>query len=87
MRDFLDAILAFIGAASLSDDEFASIDTEGFSVGVYTIDVYNAILSIVDDRELVSTTRDRLRYLFLAKGVEVEESSRAKSNIFLGGEL
>ena len=69
-------------SASLSDDEFATITIED---QVYTLETYNALLAILDARELVSGTRDRLRYYFLARDVDVSESSPGKSNILLGG--
>ena len=84
IRDFLNAILAFIGAASLSDDEFNSLDLE---VQTYSVEVYEGLLSVLDSREMVSNTRDRLRYYFLARGVEVQESSAGMSNIWAGSVL
>jgi hypothetical protein len=76
--------LAFIGAASLSDEEFESLDLE---VQSYTVEVYDALLGVIDDRELVSTTRDRLTYYFQARGVSVTETSEGRSNILVGGDL
>lgn len=84
MRDFIDAILAFIGAASLSDSEFATITQ---TTQELSVDLYTEILAVVDARESVSNTRDRLRYYFLAGGIEVEESSAGKSNIYVGSVL
>lgn len=84
MRAILDAILAFIGAESLTDSEFDSIDLEDASNDV---DNYNALLAILDLRESVSSMQDRLRYYYLAKGVSVSEVSSGKSNILVGAEL
>jgi len=81
MRDFLDSILEFIEAASLSDEEFDSIDLDEQA---YNIETYDALLTILDDRETVSTTRDRLRYYFLAKNVAVPSSIPARSNVWIG---
>ncbi len=81
MRAILNAILTVISAASLTDDEFSALTIES---APFDINTYNALLAVLDAREVTSTTRDRLRYFFLAKGVEVEESSAGKSNIFLG---
>jgi hypothetical protein len=44
-------------------------------------------LAIVDARELVSNARDRLRYYFLARSVDVSESSTAVSQIYAGDVL
>jgi hypothetical protein len=85
IRSFLDAILAFIETATLTDEEFESLEVEE---QVYTQEVYEALLAVLDERETVSTTRDRLEYYFLARGVEVEASSvEAKSNVYLGSSL
>lgn len=84
MRDFVDAILIFIGAASLSDSEFASLAS---SLQIYTVELYTELLAIIDARESVSGTRDRLTCYFLARGVEVSASSPGRSNIYIGGTL
>ena len=81
MRAFLNAILSFIGASSLTDVEFDALSIETYG---YDLATYNALLAVVDARESVSDTRDRLRYYFLAKGVAVSESSSGKSNILIG---
>lgn len=82
MRDFINAVFSFIGASNLTDEEFESIEIESQT---YTSELYEALLEIIDARELVSGTRDRLTYFFLAKGVSVSASSPAKSNILIGG--
>lgn len=87
LREFFDNIFTFIGAPSLSDVEFNSINTTGLVVNVYSLALYNQLLPIIDGRELVSNTRDRLRYTFLARGVSIPESSPGKSNIFIGSPL
>lgn len=84
MRAFLDAILAFISAASLSDAEFSTITLQNQD---YSAETYLALLSILDSRETVSGARDRLKYYFLARGTEVVETSTAKTNILVGGVL
>jgi hypothetical protein len=84
MRDFLDAILSFIGASSLTDDEFESIELENTNDQVAN---YNALHTILEDREAVSATLSRLEYYFSAKGVSVSEADSASSNIFVGAPL
>ena len=84
MRDFLNAILSFIGASSLTDQEFSDLEIESYA---YDAPTYEALLAVVDARESVSNTRDRLRYYFLARGVSVSESSAVKSNILVGAVL
>lgn len=84
MRAFLNAILAFIDAASLSDVEYASIE---LTEQEYTQETYDALLTIIDERETVSNTRDRLRYYFLARDVVISESIPAETNIYAGDVL
>ena len=84
MRDYLDAILSFIGASSLTDLEFGSLSIESASLNLET---YEALLGVVDSRELLSNTRDRLRAYFIAAGVSVPSSDQGKSNIYVGSEL
>lgn len=85
MRDFLNQILAFIGATSLTDEEFAT-----FTVSTQTYDetLYTEIQTLLIDRNAVSGTRDRLKYMFLARGVSVGDAlASGKSNILVGGVL
>jgi hypothetical protein len=86
MRAFLDAVLSFIGATSLTDEEFAYCE-EQIEDTSDNVANYNTLLGVLDLRESVSSMKKRLEYYYLAKGVAVEESSNAKSNIFIGGEL
>jgi hypothetical protein len=88
MRDDLNDILSFIGAESLTDEEFNSISLE------YTDDpiaVYEALISVLESRENVSLLPSRLRYFFLAQGIDLglpENSSASRgSNIFVGSDL
>lgn len=87
MRTFLDAILAFINAESLTDEEFESIE---LTEQVYTKEVYLALRTILEARELVSDQVKRLKLYFIAKGVDVSSTPTvptAKSNIFIGSGL
>jgi hypothetical protein len=87
VRAFLNAILAFIGATALTDEEFDSIELDEAD---YTVDAYAELLTILQAREAVSTTRDRLAHYFLARGVEVTEdhaTADESSSIFVGGVL
>lgn len=84
MRAFLNAILAVIGSTSLTDVEF---DTITATVADYTLETYTQLLAVIDSRETVSNTRDRLTYYYLARGVEVSASTAGKSNIYVGDAL
>jgi len=85
LRDFLNDILSFISASSLTDEEWSTVSD--LTDQSYTLANYSALSVILDAREAVSTTRNRLRYYFLARSVEIPESSTAKSNILLGSAL
>jgi hypothetical protein len=84
LRDFLDAILAFIGAESLTDIEFDSLTIDSAS---YNSATYLALSAILAERESVSTMQDKLHAYFTARGVEVTQASTGRSNIFLGAVL
>lgn len=84
MREILDAILAFIGAESLTDEEYESIDPDTLSTDLAR---YNYLLSVLDSRESVSSLQERLRYYYLAKGVQVPVVDSGKTNIFIGAPL
>lgn len=84
MRDFLDAILSFIGTTSLTDIEWGTITV---STQEYSVEVYTELLAVLDSREAVSDIRDRLRYYFLAAGVSISESDVGSSNIYVGSSL
>jgi len=84
LRDFLNAILTIIGASSLTDEEFDSLT---LVQAWFDVETYEALLSIIDSREVVSNTRDRLTYYFLARGVEVSEPSAGVTKIYVGDEL
>lgn len=87
MRDFLNAILTFIGAASLSDAEYNSLNFLNLDAGVYNLAAYTELAGVLVAREAVSTITDRLRFFFLSKGVDCPVTSKAASNIFIGAGL
>lgn len=84
MREFLNAILVTIGAASLNDEEFT-----GLSISVYGYDqaTYDALLAVLVSRESVSSLRDRLYHIFKAKGAEINQTETGQSNIYVGSVL
>lgn len=84
VRDTLDGILQFIGAESLTDVEYGSLDQNHLSSD---LEKYNALLGVLDSRESVSSEPERLRYYYLARGVPVPVPQTGKSNILLGGAL
>lgn len=87
MRDFLDAILAFIESESLTDEEF---DTVALTEEAYTLETYTALRTILEARENVSGQTKRLKLYFVARGVDLSTSPKtptATSNIYLGDAL
>lgn len=68
MRDFLDEILSFVGADSLTDEEF-----EALTIGdeELTVATYAALKGVLEARESVSDTLYRLAFYYLAAGVTV----------------
>lgn len=84
MRDFLDSILAFISAPSLTDVEF---DTITLTTQVYSNAVYDELSAVLVSRDAVSSTHSKLIAFFKAKGTDVTGTDLGLSNIFIGGPL
>jgi len=87
MRDFLDAILAFINSESLTEEEFDSLD---ITEQTYTLDTYTALRTIIEARDNVSGQVDRLGSYFTARGVDISSADAVPtphSNIFIGDGL
>lgn len=84
MRAFLNGILAFIGATSLTDIEFTSLPIDS---AAYNADTYNALSGVLSSRESVSGLQDKLVAYFKVKGVDVVPAKTGKSNIFVGAVL
>ena len=88
MRDWLNAILAFIGAESLTDLEYDSINFLDITVQVYNQAAYDQLSLVLKGREVVSTMQDRLVAFFKAKGLnDVVPAETGSSEIFLGDVL
>lgn len=87
MRDWLNAIFAFIGTSSLTDPEYAGIDTSLLTVNTYNQAAYDALAAVLTGRDAVSTMQDRLVAFFKAKGLDVAALDTAQSNIYLGSVL
>lgn len=87
MRDFLDAILAFIESESLTDDEFETITLEEQT---YTKETYEALKAVLQSREEVSGQGKKLKLYFIARGVDLSEAGAVKpaaSQIFIGDDI
>lgn len=86
MRIFLDAILAFVGASSLTDDEYVIVQA-AIADTSDNLENYKILDAILSARELVSNARERLRYYYLAKGFAVGGLDTGKTNILIGASL
>lgn len=84
MRDYLNSILYFIKAESLTDEEFGHIT---LTVTTNQLANYNALHAVLVSRESVSVMIPRLQYYFLSQGVQVIPAPEAVSNIFAGAPL
>lgn len=87
MRDWLNAILTFIGTTSLTDVEYSSIDQTGMVSMTYNQEAYDQLSAILVSRENVSTMQDRLIGFFKAKGFDVAAANTASSEIYFGDVL
>lgn len=84
MRDWLNAILGFIGTTSLTDEEYAGMNLLNVETQVYSQAAYDALSAVLAGRENVSTMQQRLVGVFKAKGTDVNPASLAKTEILLG---
>ena len=73
--------------SSLTDDEWAFPEIAALSFQDYRLENYTALLLVLDTREAVSSDRERLKGYFISQGTDVSLTSRAKSQVFLGGGL
>lgn len=88
MREWLNAILAFIGATSLTDVEYSSMNLLNVSINVYNQAAYDELAKVLAGRELVSDMQNRLIGFFRAKGLDtVQPLDVAKSEIFIGAPI
>lgn len=94
MRDFLNDILEFIGAETLTDEEFEQCEED---LGDYgdNVQTYRTLKEVLTARDSSSDTLYQLAFYFLAKGVTVasvntsqpaDDSSpvQAQSQILIG---
>lgn len=87
MRDWLNSILVFIGTATLTDDEYNSMDLSHATSGVYDQASYDALAAVLKQREAISTLQNKLYGVYLAKGATITQIQIGSSNIFLGDVL
>lgn len=85
MREWLNAILGFITAPALTDEEYASMNLLNVTNGTYDQAAYDQLSKVLSSRETVSTMQDRLSGFFRAKGLTtLTPADTAKSQILVG---
>jgi len=84
MRTFLNNILIFIVAETLTDPEF---DTVLSTHQLFDQTTYTDLLNILNSRDTIGPYQARLLNFYQAKGVSIVAGKKAKSNIYLGSVL
>lgn len=85
MREWLNAILGFIGSTSLTDLEYSTINPLPLEVNVYNQAAYDQLSKVLASRENMSTMQDRLAGFFRAKGLTtLTVADTAKSQVLVG---
>lgn len=87
MRAWLNSILIFIGATSITDVEYAALNALNLEVDNYNQAAYDELSKILEARESVSDLHDKLVAYFKVKGTDVVSNSIGKSTIYLGSVL
>lgn len=87
MRDWLNAILGFIGTSSLTDVEYNSINFLNLTTNVYNQAAYDELSKVIATRDGVSTLQGKLVGFFTAKGLAVSPAVTGNSKIYLGSVL
>lgn len=85
MREWLNAIFTFIGAPSLTDGEYNSINFVNITNGTYNQAAFDELSKVLASRETVSTMQKRLAGFFTSKGLDnLTVADTAKSQILVG---
>lgn len=87
MRDWLNAILIFIGTTTLTDEEYDAINFLNVTLNTYDQGSYDQLSAVLLAREAVSTMQARLLGVFTAKGATITAAVTAKTNIYIGDVL
>lgn len=81
MREFLNAILAFISSESLTDAEFLACKSQ---LPIFDQSTYDDLSRVLLGRDNITDSQTRLLAVYKAKGVNIEPIDTAKTNILLG---
>lgn len=84
MRDFLDDILGFIVTTSLTDLEFATVES---TIPIYDQGTYDDLNRVLISRDAVSVYHERLIAYYKGRGVDIVPVTNGTSNVFMGAPL
>lgn len=87
LREWLNAVLSFISATSLTDLEYDGMNFLSLESQVYNQAAYDQLAAVLEAREAISDTQDRLVAVFKAKGTDVDAVDTGLSNIYIGDVL
>lgn len=90
LRDFLNAIFAFINIDSIADEEWNNILEPLDLEEEYSLATYNGLKSVLASRESISDAYSKLGNYYKAKGIDLSAPEVAPTpitNIFVGGVL
>lgn len=81
-KPFYNQILATIGAESVTDDEWATVEA---TADLYDQQTYDDLFRILSVRGAFSTTLDRLNAYYVLQGASFSATGKiAQSNILIG---
>lgn len=83
-RYFVNDILRFIDAETLTDVEFGTIESTNKE---YTQQLYNELFAILQSRGDLSDQEARLGMYFKSKGISISEATESYTNILVGGSV
>jgi hypothetical protein len=87
IRVTLNKALTFIGQATLTDEEFTTLDLDD---DASDLDQYNGLKSVINERGGTPAVFRRLASYYKAKGLtfsDDDEAPPAKTNVYMGSAL
>jgi len=87
VRNSMSLILIAVGSSALTDEEW---DGLAFTGEALTVEGYDALVSILESRENVSNSLQRLEYYYLSRGIDISGAADTESTdsvLFLGSDL
>lgn len=88
LREELDAILVFINEATLTDTEWAKVESELPESNITAKDKYQALYVMLSKRSGEGDATEKLTGYFISKGfTQIEKPKVTFNNIFIGAPL